>query len=78
MYAVADEKEAKDLIVLCCGTNTHGEYIADELVHEQTLENLDRFSERLDRGHEWLRKNGNCRCDQTPEPPEKQSRRKHK
>lgn len=67
MFAVADEKEAQDLIVLTCGTNGRGEHIADELVHEQTLENLELFSERLTRGHEILRKNGHCRCDQTPE-----------
>jgi hypothetical protein len=67
VYAVADEEEARDLIVLTCGTNLHGEYIADELAHEQTLENLDKFSERLNRGHELLKKNGRCRCHLTPE-----------
>lgn len=64
---MADEKEAQDLIVLSCETNIRGEYIARELVVEQTLENLDAFSERLDRMHEILKKNGACRCHLTPE-----------
>jgi hypothetical protein len=78
VYAVADEEEAKALIVLCCGTNLRGEYVADELVHEQTLENLERFSDRLDRGHELMKKNGQCRCHLTPEPAPKQSRKRVK
>lgn len=76
MYAVADEKEAQDLIVLSCETNLRGEYIARELVMEQTLENLDAFSERLDRMHEILKKNGQCRCHLTPEKPAKATRAK--
>lgn len=67
MYAVADEKEAKDLIVMSCSTNQAGEYIADELAREQSLDNLERFSERLNRMHDVLKKNGHCRCHLTPE-----------
>lgn len=66
MYAVADEEEARALIVLTCPTNGLGQYIAPELAQEQTLENLDRFSARLERGHQVLRKHGHCRCDDTP------------
>jgi hypothetical protein len=75
VYAVADEKEAQDLLVLTCGTNIRGEYVADELVHEQTLENLERFSDRLDRGHEMLKAKGFCRCHLTPELPPKRRKR---
>lgn len=63
---MADEKEAKDLIVMACSTNEHGQYIADELAREQTLDNLELFSQRLDRMHEVLKKNGHCRCDGEP------------
>ena len=63
VFSVADEKEAKDLIVMCCETNIHGEYIARELAREQTLENLDSFGERLRKMHdEVLVPRGNCRC----------------
>lgn len=62
MYRVKDEKEAKDLIVLACPTNGQGEYIAPELAQEQTLENLEKFSERLDKAHDILVKKGMCRC----------------
>lgn len=62
VYSVGTEKEAKDLIVLCCNTNLAGEYIARELAMEQTLENLKAFGDRLDRGHELLKKKGRCTC----------------
>jgi hypothetical protein len=55
-------KEAKDLIVLCCGTNLHGQYIAKELVMDQTLENLKAFGDRLEKGHEFLKSRGRCTC----------------
>ncbi len=47
VFSVDTEKEAKDLIVLACETNGRGEYVARELVMEQTLDNLERFSDRL-------------------------------
>lgn len=62
VYSVADEEEAGALIVLTCPTNQAGQYIAPELAEAQTLDNLDRFSDRLDRGHDRLRESGNCRC----------------
>lgn len=71
VYAVADEKEAQDLIVLSCETNIRGEYLARELVQEQTLENLDAFSERLDRMHDILKRNGHCRCENANTNPER-------
>lgn len=62
VYSVGTEEEAQELIILACPTNAQGEHIAPELAREQTLENLDRFSERLDRAHELLKKNGRCTC----------------
>lgn len=38
------------------------EYIARELTREQTLENLEAFSDRLDETHEFIRGRGNCTC----------------
>ena len=62
MFSVGSEKEAKCLLTLCCQTNIHGEFIARELAEEQTLENLEAFSDRLVEGHELLVKNGSCDC----------------
>lgn len=63
VFSVADEKEARDLIVLACPTNYKGDYIAPELAREQTLENLDAFGERLAKLHdEVLKPKGFCRC----------------
>jgi hypothetical protein len=62
VYSVGTEQEAKELIVLACPTNMYGQYIAPELAQEQTLENLDKFSDRLDKMHEVLKKHGSCRC----------------
>lgn len=73
VYAVADAKEATDLIVMACSRNGRGEYIADELAQEQTLDNLELFSERLNRMHEVLKKNGHCRCNTTPAPTKAKS-----
>ena len=48
MFSVENEEEAKLLITLACSTNYSGEYIARELVEEQTLDNLKAFSDRLE------------------------------
>ncbi len=47
MFTTNTEAEARALIALACSCNYDGEYIARELVHEQTLENLYAFSARL-------------------------------
>lgn len=39
-----------------------GEYVAEELVEEQTLENLARFSHRLALFHDIVKESGQCRC----------------
>jgi hypothetical protein len=63
VFSVADEKEALALLTLACQTNLRGEFVATELVMEQTLENLNRFSDRLQLMHDkYLVPNGQCRC----------------
>lgn len=62
VFSVADEKEAKTLLVRACETNLKGEFVAKELAREQTLENLDAFSARLERAHTVMREQGLCRC----------------
>lgn len=61
VYSVDTEEEARDLIVLACETNGHGEYIAKELVMSQTLENLKAFGKRLKKTHEWMKKQQSSR-----------------
>lgn len=64
VFSVGDEKEARELLTLACSTNLRGEYVAEELVMEQTLDNLDRFSDRLQLLHDkYLVPHGRCRCD---------------
>ena len=62
VFSVADDEEAQALIVLACERDGAGQYVARELVREQTLENLEAFSTRLDRAHDHLVKAGHCRC----------------
>ena len=40
-----------------------GEYIARELVHEQTLDNLEAFSERLAATEKMLKPCPHCNCE---------------
>jgi hypothetical protein len=61
--SVDTEAEAKALIVLACETNGRGQYIARELVQDQTLENLESFGQRLAKAHDDVFvKQGRCRC----------------
>lgn len=55
VYSVDTEEEAKSLLVLACETNTDGEFIARELAHDQTLENLAAFSDRLAAVHKRMK-----------------------
>jgi hypothetical protein len=48
VFSVRTEQEARDLLLAACDTNLKGEFVARELVEEQTLENLERFSDRLE------------------------------
>ena len=48
MFRVPTEADAQRLLVAACETNVHGEFVARELAEQQTLANLDAFSERLE------------------------------
>lgn len=62
MFSVGSEKEAKMLLVMSCPVNREGEYIARQLTHDQSLENLQEFSDFLAERHEMIVKNGSCDC----------------
>ncbi len=47
VFSVDTEEQAKMLLVCACSTNLNGDYLAKELVKDQTLENLRKFSDRL-------------------------------
>ena len=47
VLSVDTEEEARALLVMTCSTNIDREFIARELAQEQTLENLQQFSDRL-------------------------------
>lgn len=47
VFSTDTKEEAQSLLVLACETNLDGDFIARELVHEQSLENLQAFSDRL-------------------------------
>lgn len=47
VYSCDTEEQARQLLVASCGTNQRGEFVATELVGEQSLENLAAFSDRL-------------------------------
>lgn len=50
VFSVDTEDEARALIVLTCPLGRDGHYYARELAEDQTLENLQRFSDRLAAG----------------------------
>lgn len=58
-YSVDTEDEARDLLVATCSTvkagPQRGEFIARELLEEQTLENLAAFGDRLAAAHERMK-----------------------
>lgn len=62
VFSVADEEEARALLVSACGTTLSGQFFARELVVEQTLDNLSLFSARLAEHHDGLKATGRCRC----------------
>ena len=57
VFSTNTEAEAKMLLVMCCHLDYFGHYYARELLEDQTLENLQRFSDRLQRGWELMKKN---------------------
>lgn len=56
VFSVDTEEEAKRLIVMACPTDATGTYYARELAQEQTLENLQAFSDKLARCYEFMQK----------------------
>ena len=48
VFTTDTREEAEALVTLACSTNLKGQHIAPELWEEQTLENLQTFSDRLD------------------------------
>lgn len=55
VFSVDTEDEAKRLLTLACQISFKGEYIARELVHKQTLTNLQAFSDRLKAAYEFMK-----------------------
>lgn len=47
VYSTDTEEQARQLIVATCPLSWSGEYVAPELVREQTIENLFAFGDRL-------------------------------
>lgn len=55
VYSVDTEKEARSLLVVTCSTNLAGEFVARELVQEQTIERLHAFGDRLRAAHQVMK-----------------------
>ena len=54
-YSVDTEAEAEALLTLSCERNYQSQYVARELVQNQTLENLASFGQRLAKNHHLLK-----------------------
>jgi len=54
VFSVDTEEEAKQLIAATCPRDLEGNYYARELAQEQTLENLQLFSDKLARVWEQM------------------------
>lgn len=57
VFSTDTEEEAQSLIVMCCPRDLDGHYYARELAEEQTLENLQRFSDRLAKAWVLMQRN---------------------
>lgn len=55
VYSVDTEKEARELLTFACQTNLRGQFIAKELVEDQTIENLFLFGDRLAKCHDLMK-----------------------
>jgi hypothetical protein len=62
VFSVRTKAEAEALVILACTRGMDGQLYARELLEEQTLDNLERFSEKLDRAHDFMIKAGTCKC----------------
>jgi len=63
VFSVGSEAEAKRLLTLTCATNYKGEFIARELAHEQSVVNLEAFSDRLEKAHKEIVRIKGCDCE---------------
>jgi hypothetical protein len=57
VFSVDTEDEARELLTFTCPVNYKGEFVAPELAKEQTLENLAKFSDRLEQAWQELTNN---------------------
>jgi hypothetical protein len=56
IFSVNTEEEARNLLLITCPTNIHGEFVAPELSEEQTLDNLYSFGDRLAEAYKKMKK----------------------
>lgn len=54
VMSVNTEEEAEKLLIAACARNEHGEFVARELAHEQTIENLFAFGDKLEKYYEAM------------------------
>jgi hypothetical protein len=66
VFSVDTEEEARTLIVMTCPSDDQGNHYARELVAEQTLENLQAFSDKLARAYQLLRERRSERTKKDP------------
>jgi len=80
VYSVGSEDEAKLLLTMACQTDrTSGEWVAKELMHEQNLDNLDAFGDRLSELHDkHMLGTERCDCKGLKKKSKKKSKRKVK
>jgi hypothetical protein len=55
VFSVDTEEEAMNLIVASCPRGLDGSYYARELLNEQSLENLQLFSDKLALNYERIK-----------------------
>ena len=59
VFSVETEKEATSLLALTCPINQDGDYVAEELAMEQSLDNLAAFAYRLELYHHYIQSRPN-------------------
>ena len=60
VFSVCCEDRAEQLLIAACPRNLDGEFVAQELHQEQSLERLEDFSTRLDETHDRLQPCPHC------------------
>ncbi len=56
VFSVDTDVEAETLIIMTCPRDGEGNYYARELAQEQTIENLQAFSDKLARAWEHMQR----------------------